>query len=138
MGFTGSKKRHVEITRWDFTLGPEALVHNVLLHVSVNVTLDGGTWSSCAGAGASVSSVCNSFLDLMDRDAHQRPFVYAWLAPGQTIAIKAREEVVDNCPAHYRETDDVGLDAFVKRATWGNSRSLGSSLNPITRTPKKR
>ena len=129
------KRRHygVFITRWN-PQTPEALIHNVQESISLNVTLDGGTWSSCAGKGASVSSALNSFLDQLDRDDHQNPFAFEWLAPGQTIAIKAKEETMFD----PNEEDDVGLNAFIKRAIWCNTRSVGKSLNSITSKPKQR
>eukprot|EP00966_Prymnesium_polylepis_P039304 911675-Prymnesium_polylepis.1 len=36
------------------------------------------------------------------------------------------------------EEDDVGLNSFIKRAIWSNSKSIGASLNELTRKPKQR
>ena len=73
-------------------------------------------------------------MDQLDRDDHQNQFAFEWLAPGQTIAIKAKEETMFD----PNEEDDVGLNAFIKRAIWCNTRSVGKSLNSITSKPKQR
>ena len=102
----------------------EVLLEACTLYPYVNVTLDGGTWSSATGVR--VSAERSSFLDSLNRYEHSRPFEWVWLNAGDTVHA-------------YCERKRPGDVAFAELAEWGlaTTEHGAEKLDKMTREPAR-
>jgi hypothetical protein len=102
----------------------EVIATAVRLKPYLNVTLDGGTWSSITGVR--VSAEKSSFFDSCNRYEHARPFEWVWLEKGDSVRA-------------YCERKRPGDAAFLKLALWGlrTSQHGAARLGKITREPPR-
>ena len=100
----------------------ETLVTLVEMSISVNITLDGGTWISISGV--SLGTDRNCFLNGQTRAEQARPFEYRWLEAG------------DSVPA-YCERVRPGDAAFLALALRGLDARRAEALRSLTRRPPR-